>query len=502
VGLLVALAVMAAGLLASPAGAGAAPSTADVAVFSPGGEPEIAVNPRDARDLVMGENVYGVSYSRDGGATWKHVAVANIGDNALAVEPNGTFLFTSINGTVWASRDGGAAWSDVGNWVGAVAETAYKLDPFPYPAGNGVGDVIRDVACNTPDDGGAGPLSTDVPPDGPGVQLIGCDRPWLAADPNTGRVYVSFSDHEDASGGTGGKGVPWELGTLACRANDTAVPAFECGRQYVSASGDGGRKWTIFRPMDTSDYPAAGTNGWSGGPTAAFGTLATSYVATGIGCAPCVVFETSTNDGTTWDQHVVAPVSFPTNQPPNCSVVACGDGSGVDTSLNFEPYTAADPSRPGRYAVMFFDGSQSHLLVYVTDDLGETWHSVALAEPGGGVKRWVPWIRYGPSGALGVMWITSYADGSFDTWADVAPKGGTDFEAPVRLSSARSAGPVAPGGDDNSDVTLTRDTLYAAWGDQRGTAAQTGWFGSNGDRVGSYRFAQTSTLEHSHRRHR
>lgn len=477
-------------LLALPAVAGAAPATTDVEVYTPrGGEPEIAVNPTNPKNLVMGENVDGIAYSLDGGATWHQVSVPNIGDNTLAVEPDGTFLFTSINGTIWSSKTGGVTWSDVGNWVGAVAETGYSHFPnVPYPANVGGGDVVRTVACDTPNAAGAGPVSTSPPPDGPGLQTIGCDRPWLVADPNTGRAYLSFSDHEDASGGTGGSSLPWELAGLACRGNATSLPVFQCGRQYVAASGDGGHTWTSFKPMDSSDYPASVTMGWSGGPVASFGRLATAYVATGKDCGPCVVFETSTDDGSSWERHVVAPVDLPTNTAPTCAVLACGDGN-LSTSQNFEPYTAADPSRPGRYAVMFYDGAQKNLLVYVTDDYGVTWQHTTLAEPGDGVQRWVPWIAYGPTGALGAMWLTSYADGSFDAWSDVSPSGNEHFQAPVRLSSGRSPGPVAPGGDDASDVTLTNDTLYATWGDQRGGPAPTGWFGSYSDRVGSYRFA-------------
>ena len=471
---------------------------ADVAVNSPGGEPQIAVNPRDERNMVVGQNggsadigeqsatpgmptgpTGGVSFSRDGGATWKRVSLPNLGDNTVAAEPDGTFLFTSLNGTVHASRDGGETWVSVGNWVGAVAQTAYSVHPegpaaFP----------IREVVCNTPDVEGAGPVTID--PDGPGPQQAGCDRPWLVTDPNTGRAYVSFSVHEDASGGErdedeeGGAAVPWEFKTVACRGNALTGPALQCGRQYVAASGDGGRTWTDFHPMDSSDYPAAVTQGWSSGSVAALGTLATAYVASGKDCAPCVVFETSRDDGATWTRHRVAPIEFPGT-------------SSYTTSQNFQPYTAADPSRRGRYAVMFFDADQTHLEVYVTTDSGATWESTTLAEPGDGVKRWVPWIAYGPGGALGVMWRTSYADGSFDVWAAVATKGDTRFAAPVRLSSARSPGPVAPPADDASDVTLTHDTLYAAWGDQRGGPAPL--FGSFGNRVGSYRFATPSVPE-------
>lgn len=468
-------------MLALPAGAVTHRATRDVAISSPGGEPEINVNPRDDRNLVVGDNVFGVAFSRDGGATWKHVSVPNIGDNVLAVEPNGTFLYSSINGTIWASSDGGETWTKHGNWVGSVAETLYSLGPNPgYPGNVASGDVIRQVACDALAVNGAGFVGTG--PDQPGLSVLGCDRPWLVTDPQTGRAFLSFSVHSDASGGEGanssGSSPPWEVPAVACRANNGSSP-FQCGRQYVAASPDEGRTWTAFRPMDSGDYPSAVTQGWSGGPVASYGTLATAYVTTGPRCvSPCVIFETSTDDGAHWSRHVVAPVGFP----------AAGNG-GLSTTFNFEPYSAADPSRRGRYAVMALDAAQKHLQVYVTGDSGLTWRSTTLADPGEGVSRWTPWISYGPSGALGAVWRTAYADGSFDVWAAVAPNGDTRFKAPVRLSSARSPGPVAPGGDDAADVTLTSTTLYAVWGDQRGTPAPTGWFGSNWNHVGSYRFA-------------
>jgi hypothetical protein len=264
---------------------------------------------------------------------------------------------------------------------------------------------------------------------------------------------------------------------VGCRTSNTSLP-FQCGRQYVSASGDGGRTWTTFKPMDSRDYPAALTNGWSGGPAAAWGTLATAYVANGPHCSkPCIVFETSRDDGKTWSRSVVAPMLFPTTP--------LGNG----TSVNFSPYVAADPSRRGRYAVMAFDAAQKNLLVYVTQDSGRRWKRTVLGEAGPAVNRWNPWVEYGPTGVLGASWRSSYADGSFDSWAAVALAGDTRFSKPVRLSSSRSPGPVATGGDDAGDVILTENTLYAVWGDQRGGPAPTGWFGSAFDRVGSYRFA-------------
>ena len=131
---------------------------------------------------------------------------------------------------------------------------------------------------------------------------------------------------------------------------------------------------------------------------------------------------------------------------------------------------------------MVFDTPQTHLLVYVTDDSGRTWSRPAvLAEPGG-VKRWLPWIAYGPGGALGAMWKTTAADGSFTVWAAVSPTGSARFARPVRLSSAVSPGSVSQvAGDDNSHVALDRTTLHAVWGDRRE--------GTLGVHYGRYSFA-------------
>src|SRR4051812_46914895 len=107
----------------------AAPARADVrdVEVHPGsglGEPQIHINPKDPSNLVVGENDSGVSVSRDGGATWKQVSLPNPGDNVLAVEPSGTFLYSALDGHVRASSDGGTTWTTVGNWVGQVAQQA------------------------------------------------------------------------------------------------------------------------------------------------------------------------------------------------------------------------------------------------------------------------------------------------------------------------------------------------------------------------------------------
>jgi hypothetical protein len=175
--------------------AGAAPLTYDVAAHPDTGlgEPEVRVNPRDPTNLVIGENNSGVSVSHDRGLTWRQVPLANPGDNVLAVEPNGRFVYSSLDGQVHVSDDGGGSWTTAGNWVGTVAAQTQGLASAPAGA-----VVSRELGCNAPQPDG--PVSSE-PQQGPGPHAIGCDRPWLVADAQTGRLYVSFTDHADNSGG-------------------------------------------------------------------------------------------------------------------------------------------------------------------------------------------------------------------------------------------------------------------------------------------------------------
>ena len=458
-------------LASSGANAAANPLVIDVAA-DPGtglGEPEVHVNPLDPSDVVIGENNTGVSVGHDGGMSFKRHALPNPGDNVLAVEPNGSFVYSSLDGQVHVSTDGGDHWTTVGNWVGEVSAQTQSLASLP-----GGMTASREAGCDSPQPGG--PDAALPTPSGPGPQLIGCDRPWLTADSRTGKLYVSFTDHNDAPGG--GPTIPWELSDVGCRGTILVNPAvFQCGRQYVASSNDGGRRWSYFVPIDTPRYPAGGTGGFSSGPIATDGVLTTAYVSSGGSrCHWCVVFETSTDSGVRWTQHAT-----PATIVPNTVTT-------LDASLLFQPYLAADPSRPGRYALAVFDTSETHLLVYVTSDSGATWRGPARLAEQGGAKRYDPWIAYGPTGALGAMWRTGYPDGTYAAWAAVSPAGNTTFAPPVRLSSQVSPGPVNQlAADDASSVTLGIRYLYAAWGDRRG--------GALGIHFGRYHFAADPAVQ-------
>ena len=454
---------------APPAAAASRTPVIDVAA-DPGtglGEPEVHVDPLNPADVVIGENNTGVSVSNDGGLTFAQRAMSNPGDNVLAVEPDGRFVYSSLDGQVHVSADGGNTWTTTGNWVGEVAAQTGTASPVP-----GGTVAVREAGCSSPDP--AGPDSVAPTPDSPGPQAVGCDRPWLTADTQTGELYVSFTDHDDASGGS--LTIPWELSDLGCRDTVLVNPVFQCGRQYVSSSTDGGRTWSRFAPMDTATYPASGTGGFSSGPVATGGILATAYSATGPGCNSCVVFETSRDGGRHWDQR------------PTPASVAPATLTSFDASMLFQPYLAADPSTPGRYALAVFNADRTQLLVYVTGDSGATWSGPAHLTAPGATALYLPWIAYGPTGALGAFWRTGYSDGTYAAWAAVSPGGETTFAPAVRLSSQPSPGPAYQlAGDDASSVAIGPRDLYAAWGDRRG--------GSLGIHFGRYEFAADPAVE-------
>jgi len=454
--------------LTAPAAAAAA-DPVDVSVIkdSGTGEPEVEVNPKDPDTIVVGKNDAGVAVSHDRGRTFSQIALPNPGDNVLTVGPDGTFWYSALDGDVRMSADDGRTWTTVGNWVGAIAAQSQQARPVP-----GGPVAVREIGCNAPEEAG-GPGEVE-PGEGPGVHAIGCDRPWLYADKTTGTLYASFVSHDESSGGAGPDA--WEFKTIACRSTINTNPVFECGRQYVAASHDRGRTWSRFRPFDSADHPAGSTGAFSSGQVATHGVLASAYIASAAprrtDC-PCIVFETSGDDGATFRRHVIGHAQVPP---------ALGNLTGGEQSMLFEPYVAGDPADPRHYAVMVGDADFSHLLVWTTRDSGETWQGPARLSDPGGTQRHLPWLAIGPSGAVGAMWRTTTADGAYTVWAAVAPLGDPDFAPPVRISSAVSPGPVQQlAGDDASDVTLDTTDVHVVWGDRRD--------GSLGLRYGRYRFA-------------
>ena len=260
------------------------------------------------------------------------------------------------------------------------------------------------------------------------------DRPWLTADPQTDTVYATLADF---------------------------VPRL---RRWITASHDGGKSFGPPRAIAPNTAPEFTSGDYI--PSAANGVLAASYPTYGVDpdCLCRNVFETSRDDGATWTRRA-APIPA--------------------------QWTAADPSHPGRFAIMsggmdvtdWQSFNQNELLVSVTSDYGKTWSAPVAIGQDPPNPRYMPWIAYGPTGALGVSYRTKYGanpcvpddcpETSYDMWAAISRDGGFHFDSPVRISHADSAPQLTgPGsgfaaGDDFGTVALDDKYLYVAWGDMR-----------------------------------
>jgi hypothetical protein len=442
-----------------------APAFETRAATTTGGEPAVAVSARDPRDIVMaitdrtlvpGAPQVGILVSHDRGRTWRRAdrSFAVSSDPFVVADSDGRFYVGGSGNAVGTSgpaaavntvqittsTDGGRSWSEPVEAMGPNAD----IDPT-----NSKGPIYR------------GPSWTSI------------DRPWGAVDGNTGDVYVTAVDHSDNAGGqTDNTGVPWELNFAVCRTSADGYPVFACGRRYLTVSRDHGRTWRPVQPVDTAAYPADFSGGFSGNPAASHGVLATAYVAASTAdptCHPCVVFGTTTDGGEHWSQRVARGITvYP---------AGVEDPTASNPSDQTQPYTAADPSRPGRYAVMVLDKMQTRLLVYVSEDTGQHWTGPAVHSVAGRTLLERPWIAYSPSGSLGVMFRADQADGSYDVWGAVSPVGGLGFGSPVRLSKALSPAPNNHSAiDDVSSVAMDDGYLHASWGDVRGGAIQP-WYG-------------------------
>lgn len=279
----------------------------------------------------------------------------------------------------------------------------------------------------------------------------------------------------------GGKNMVWELsspwdravvdidhgtGTLYATGHGRrANPAHQ--EDSVTASHDKGKTWGPVYTWDSegAEYPQSG----SGDIGAGNGLLAISYIASKVPDAsvtcPCIVFETSKDDGKTFERHVV-----PTVAPPR------------QASL------AVDQGKPGRYAIMTTGPDDSQQLVYLTEDYGKTWSKpiVAAQAPSGaqmgtaGSSRVLSAIKYSPKGELGILWRAVYPDNSSDIWSSVSSDGGRQFKT-VRVSHATS--PLRSTdrghflvGDDYWDLDFDSELVHFVWTDSRPGFLAT-WYG-------------------------
>jgi hypothetical protein len=273
---------------------------------------------------------------------------------------------------------------------------------------------------------------------GPGVKPVfkgktPYDRPFLITDLSTGTIYVP---------GNGSGGEPPHRET------------------FIRASQDNGRTWGLIYAIDSPEYPQSGS---ASRPAAAHGVLAAAYIASaapagsGAQC-PCLVFGASRDDGKTFERSVVR-AAIPTQQ---------GFGGFGNPSL------AADPSRPGRFAVMTLTSGNTEMQVYVTEDYGRIWKGPVQAGHVPGATMTRADMGYSPRGQLAVMWLSVNPDQTYSAWSAASHDGGMTFKPSLQIS--RGVSPPRSAirnrgnhwdGDDLSSLAVDNDFVHIVWADGR-----------------------------------
>ena len=263
---------------------------------------------------------------------------------------------------------------------------------------------------------------------GSGHAIDTYDRPFLVVDQSTGIVYISSQnilDHE----------------------------------RFVTASTNKGDSWGPIYAVDSPTYPQVG---FGSNIAAQRGVIAVSYTADAApgGCAAtCLVFETSTNFGATWTRNIVPLVSA--QNPPSA-------------------FVAADPARDGHYALQVFDSTGTVNQIYTSRDFGASWQGPTnVTEPGSHV-HFKPWLSFGPSGQLALVWRTwegapNVATTPYDVFVAVGRDQGTNgavFSNRIELGSPAAPFGTGGGGDDFSQVQVDNQYVHVAWGDSRSGLTQ------------------------------
>jgi hypothetical protein len=292
-------------------------------------------------------------------------------------------------------------------------------------------------------------------PGGNGQPLLwGCNAPWVAiakdgtmyfggalftaggvvqTEPKAGRAGVSVSTDGGATwskmvpgimidrfkpgmkglnGGMNQEDTPWD------GANGFVDPVtgtfYSMAGAYISASDDKGKTFGI-------------VNEGKGTASASFGTVvAARNVATmeGRKC-PCLVVSTTADKGQNWNETVVADATAWSN-----------------TGTVRYPIAAADPSKPGSWAVAVYQPDHKSVKLYYTRDAGKTW-LMATPKP---VPANVPvatvnqvGVGYASDGRILVTWRGFRNPGAFNTF--VAMLSGDSFGPTLKVSPALSEYP-------------------------------------------------------------
>ena len=402
------------------------------------GEPEIAIDTKDPNNLYVAWATFpmpvtitakapprscGAAVSNDGGSHWHYVSppvnnLPNINgceDGVAVAGPDGTLYQSGDMATFTGIASGGI---NLGGTLGGIVVHGQDWVTSSKDWGKSWSSPVETMGSDgTRFKRGAATLPIDT-----------FDRPWISVDQSTNTVYAIGHNIVDHDG-------------------------------YITASTNDARSFGPVYPTDSVTYPHD-SHVFGGNVAASHGIVATAYTATpapGATC-PCVVFETSTDNGATWNRHI-APLTNASSAPA--------------------PFITADPYHKGHFAMQVFDSTGTKNQVYTTDDSGVTWEGPTLVAESPPTQRFKPWISYGANGDIALVWRTWHGapDASpYDVWAAVGHDQGQSapvFSAPMRISSETGSYPKGYiAGDDISWIITQGKYVYVGWGDARNGPVQ------------------------------
>lgn len=178
--------------------------------------------------------------------------------------------------------------------------------------------------------------------------------------------------------------------------------------------------------------------------------------------APCLFFQTSADQGRHWTRHHV-------NVPLPEGFYAMFAN------------VAADPGKPGRYAIGLVSADQNKIFTLVTDDSGKTWSGPFTVPEVARGRNFKEWMDFGPTGVLGFMWRKQRDDitpppppirlgrvwgPAYDVYASISCDGGMTWLPAIRINAETSPAGSA-NQDDVSHIALDAKYAHIVWGDRR-----------------------------------
>jgi len=384
------------------------------------GEPYIAVNPTNPKNLIAGwmrgrldgKVWIAVKYSYDEGNTWSniqfmpHDTVLNgSADVSIVFNRNGIAFLSYINfrqtpdtaGAVFvvSSIDGGKKWSEPVN--------VFDMND-----------------------------KSDLP----------IDRPWIAVDnssgANDGTIYLTAMS------------AYWFIGQHHI---------------YLKTSNDNGKTWSDIKQIDNDEYTVGlMTKSY---PAISVGADGTAYIAyhtydTTVAKVVRIYYATTNDLGNTYQRGVITNAFYLKANTGDFAKAYC---------------IAADAKRNGNVAFTWIDERYGDADVFLkkSTDYGKTWTlplRINDDSTKNGIEQDQVWMNYSLNGNLAIAWRDRRLSGKGDTvnfsiFSTISTDGGDNFALNKLMSTISSPYLNLPKGNSFIGVAISNNSMHSTWADLR-----------------------------------